>query len=150
MKRKKPLKLRDLRKAQNPPLTLQELARRAGVSYTTVWNLENGPEERVRSDIKYKVARVLGVEAWELFQSEAVRERHYRFDCLIDFCPRLEFKRDLDVENIVEKMTLKELGDLYHIGLTPREAIRRLNRAAKRLGLKAAELKKWQRIYEKS
>jgi transcriptional regulator with XRE-family HTH domain len=142
MKSKKPSKLRDLRKAQDPPLTLQELARRAGVSYTTVWNLENGPEEKVHSKIKYKVARVLGVNAWELFPSEAVLERHYRFDCLFDFCPRLEFKNEKDVEKILMKMTLDELLDVYRIGSTPQGTINRLNRAAERLGLKAVELKK--------
>lgn len=142
MQDKKTSKLRELRKSQNPPLTLKELAHRAGVSYTTVWNLENGPEEKVRSDIKYKVARILGASATKLFPSEAVRERRYLFECLFDFCPTLEFKNEVDVENILEKMTLDELWPIYHAGLTPGEAIKRLNRWAKRLGLKAAELKK--------
>jgi len=134
--------MRELRKAQHPPLTIKELARRAGVSYTTVWNLENGPEEKVHSDIKVKVARVLGVSSARLFDSEVPGERNYRFSCLLDFCPNLEFQNEINVEDILEKMTLDELGDLYHIGLTPGEAVRRLNRAAKRLGLKSVELKK--------
>jgi transcriptional regulator with XRE-family HTH domain len=133
--------MRELRKVQNPPLTLKELARRAGVSYTTVWNLENGPEEKVKSEIKIKVARALGVSSARLFDSEVPGERNYRFSCLFDFCPTLEFKNEIDVEDILEKMTLDELLKLYRIGSTPSATIKRLNRAAKRLGLKAAELK---------
>jgi DNA-binding XRE family transcriptional regulator len=73
MKRKKLSKIRQLRKAQDPPLTLKELARKAGVSYTTVWNLENGPEEKVHPDIKHKVAQALGADAMDLYPSEEAR-----------------------------------------------------------------------------
>ena len=178
MKDKKPSKMRELRKSHTPPLTLKELSQKAGVSYTTVWNLENGPEERVDPDIKHKVAQALGVRATELFPSEPVRVltqisraveflndqmqgtlytkelrrflkqnvapigRYHRLNTLIDFCPSLEFKYEIDVENILRKMTPDELGDLFQSGLTPGEAIRQLNRAAKRLGLRPVELKK--------
>jgi transcriptional regulator with XRE-family HTH domain len=140
MKNQKPSKLRELRKAQN--LTLQELARKARVSYTTVWNLENGPEEEVRSQIKRKVAWVLGVNSATLFPSEALLGRYYRFDSLFDFCPSLEFKNEIDVMNILEKLTPEELLPIYKIGSSPRWVIRHLNQEAKRLGLKEAELKK--------
>jgi DNA-binding XRE family transcriptional regulator len=183
MRNNKPSKMRELRKTQNPPLTLKELARKAGVSYTTVWNLENGQEEKVDPEIKHKVARVLGGDATVLFPSEATRVRidplaskigrafddiyaqleerfpikevrslmkkagiptggYYRLNTLMDFCPNLEFKYELDVENILRQMTPKELGNLYHSGLTPEDAVKHLNRAAKRLELRAVELKK--------
>jgi transcriptional regulator with XRE-family HTH domain len=140
VKNKKPSKLRELRKAQN--LTLHELARKARVSYTTVWNLENGPEEKVRSDTKYRVAEVLGVDPETLFPSEARLQRYYRFDCLFDFCPTLEFKNEIDVMNILDKLTREEVLRVYKIDSTPQWVINRLNREAKRLGLKEVELKK--------
>jgi len=140
VKNKKPSKLRELRKGQN--LTLQELARKARVSYTTVWNLENGPEEKVDSRIKYKVSEILGVDPAALFPSEARLERFYRFDCLFDFCPDIEFKNDIDVMNILEKMTPEQLLPLFHIDIRPSVLIKRLNRWAKRLGLKEVELKR--------
>ena|GEM_PF-1854458 len=73
MKAKRSQKMRELRKAHNPALTLQELARRAGISYTTVWNLENGYDEKVNPEIMHKVARILGVEAMDIFPSEEAR-----------------------------------------------------------------------------
>jgi transcriptional regulator with XRE-family HTH domain len=181
MKDKKPSIMRDLRKSQNPPLTLKELARRAGVSYTTVWNLENGLEEKVHFEIKDKVAQILKVKTAKLFPREAARVkslltwigraieitndqvqetlytkdaqrffkqniapigRYHRLKTLMDFCPSLEFKYEIDVENILRKMTPDELGSLYHSGLMPGEAVRQLNRTARRLGLKAVELRK--------
>jgi transcriptional regulator with XRE-family HTH domain len=73
MKKQARSKLHKLRKAHKPPLTLQELARKAGVSYTTVWNLENGLDETVHPDIKDKIANVLGVSTIALLASEAAR-----------------------------------------------------------------------------
>jgi transcriptional regulator with XRE-family HTH domain len=172
------------RKAQEPPLTLKELARRAGVSYTTAWNLENGPEEKVHLDIKRKVAHVLGADVIELFPSvddeyqqligefydylqehfahakktgEALSLRdawdmiehkgipfiyHHRFRTLMDICPTLDAESRIDVDKILQQMTPRELGNLYHSSSTPEEATKLLNRAAKRLGLRAVELKK--------
>ena len=172
------------RKAGKPPLTLKEIAHRAGVSYTTVWNLENGPEEKVNLDIKRKVARVLGTDVIELFPSvedeyqqligefyDYLQEHfahakktglalslrdtwdmiehkqvpfiyHHRFRTLMDICPSLNVESKIDVDKILQQMTPHELGNLYHSSSTPEEAIKHLNRAAKRLGLRAVELKK--------
>jgi len=65
--------MRELRKAQVPPLTLKELASKCGVSYTTVWNLENGRGEHVSFAIHWKVAAVLGVDPINIFPSAANR-----------------------------------------------------------------------------
>jgi len=174
------------RKAGKPPLTLKEIAHRAGVSYTTVWNLENGPEEKVNLDIKRKVARVLGADVIELFPSvedeyqqligefyDYLQEHfahakktglalslrdawdmiehkqvpfiyHHRFRTLMDICPSLNVESKIDVDKILQQMTPHELGNLYHSSSTPEEAIKHLNLAAKRLGLRAVELKKRQ------
>jgi len=165
------------RKAQKPPLTLKEVARRAGISYTTVWNLENGPEEKVNLDIKRKVARVLGAEVIELFPSvedeyqqlmgefytyleeifahaektgEALSFRdlldmkelqgvpfiyHHRFRTLMDICPCHDLESKIDIDKILQQMTPRELADLYCVSLRPKEVIKHLNQAAKRLGL---------------
>ena len=184
MKAKEPSLMHFSRKAKKPPLTLKELARRAGVSYTTVWNLENGPEEKVDLDIKRKVARILGADVIDLFPSvedeyqqllgefydylqehfaqakktgEALSLRdawdtlehkkvpfiyHHRFRTLMDICPSLDVESKIDVDKILEQMTPQELGNLYHSSSTPEEAIKHLNRAAKRLGLRAVEIRK--------
>lgn len=186
MKKKQPCWIRLWRKGMKPPLTLKELARRAGVSYTTVWNLENGPEEKVGLDIKRKVAQVLGAEVIELFPSvEAEYQElfgefygyllehfahakktglalpikdawdmiehkevpfiyHHRFRTLMDICPSLNVESRSDVDKILQQMTPHELGNLYHSSSTPEEAIKHLNRAAERLGLRAVEPKKRQ------
>ena len=172
------------RKGMKPPLTLKELARRAGVSYTTVWNLENGPEEKVHLDIKRKVARILGADVIELFPSvedeyqqligefygylqehfahakktglalpirdvwDMIEHKevpfiyHHRLRTLMDICPSLDVESRVGVDKILQKMTPHELGDLYHSCSTPEEAIKHLNRAAKRLGLETVEVKK--------
>ena len=184
MKSKEPCWIRLSRKAKKPPLTLKELARRAGVSYTTIWNLENGPEEKVGLDIKRKVAKVLGIEVYELFPSvedeyqqlmgefygyllehyahakktgsalpirdawdmienkEVPYIYHHRFRTLMDICPGLDIESKIDVDKILEQMTPRELGNLYGSSSTPKEAIKHLNLAAQRLGLKTVELKK--------
>lgn len=157
--------MRELRKAHNPPLTLKELAHKAGISYTTVWNLENGREEKVHSKFKNKVAQVLGVHAKDIFPSESVNwervlsevirlfgekaaarvsgkpiQYHHRFDTLEDLCPGVNFESELDVNEILRQMTRDELGKLYHFCVTPEEAIKQLNQAAKRLGLRPVRL----------
>lgn len=163
-----------LRKSQDPPLTLMALALKAGVSYTTVWNLENGDEAKVDPEIKRRVAKVLGAQSEILFKSEVARikrdeallyriqrgleedykkgiiteaqfslTRHHLLLTLFDFCPGLKFEYELEVEDILTKMTSDELGDLFHSGLTKEEAIDHLNRAALRLGLKAPELRRY-------
>ena len=56
-------KLRELRRLR--VLTLRELEEISGVSYNTIWRLENGYREARPSTIR-KLAAALGVEASEL------------------------------------------------------------------------------------
>jgi transcriptional regulator with XRE-family HTH domain len=56
-------KLRELRRLR--VLTLRELEEESGVSYNTIWRLENGHREARPSTIR-KLAAALGVEASEL------------------------------------------------------------------------------------
>jgi transcriptional regulator with XRE-family HTH domain len=56
-------KLRELRRRR--VLTLRELEEESGVSYNTVWRLENGYREARPSTIR-RLAAALGVEASEL------------------------------------------------------------------------------------
>ena len=56
-------KLRELR--QKRVLTLQELGKRAGVAYNTVWRLENGKTGAQPRTVR-KLAKALGVEPEEL------------------------------------------------------------------------------------
>ncbi len=46
-------------------LTLRELGQQSGVSYATIWRLENGHKEARPSTIR-KLARALGVDTAEL------------------------------------------------------------------------------------
>jgi transcriptional regulator with XRE-family HTH domain len=62
-----PAKLKSLRKEN--VLSQRELARMAGVSYVTVWRLENGFKHAHPQTIR-KVAGVLGVEPRELVKKE--------------------------------------------------------------------------------
>jgi transcriptional regulator with XRE-family HTH domain len=173
MRPEKNLRMRELRKAFDPPLTLKELARHAGVSYATVWNLENGYDDMVKPAIMQKVCEILGVEPVTLFPSEMARWNQYsslnpnlsastailnagpisvplgidvlhnhRFYTLIDICPRLDFECERDVELILRQMTPNELRNLYNSCSDPEKAVMHLNRTAKRLGLKAVELRK--------
>ena len=56
-------KLRELRRLR--VLTLRELEEESGVSYNTIWRLENGHRQARPSTIR-KLAAALGVEASEL------------------------------------------------------------------------------------
>jgi transcriptional regulator with XRE-family HTH domain len=56
-------KLRELRRLR--VLTLRELEEESGVSYNTIWRLENGHRQARPSTIR-KLAIALGVEASEL------------------------------------------------------------------------------------
>ena len=60
-------KLRELRKRR--VLTLRELGEVSGVSYNTIWRLENGYTQARPSTIR-KLASALGVEAEELIRWE--------------------------------------------------------------------------------
>ena len=60
-------KLRELR--QRRVLTLRELEEVSGVSYNTIWRLENGHRKGRPSTIR-KLARALGVQPAELVVSE--------------------------------------------------------------------------------
>jgi len=56
-------KLRELRRLR--VLTLRELEEKSGISYNTIWRLENGYREARPSTIR-KLAAALGVEASDL------------------------------------------------------------------------------------
>ena len=58
-------KLKELR--QRRVLTLRELEEESGVSYNTIWRLENGYTEARPSTIR-KLAQALGVEPRELMK----------------------------------------------------------------------------------
>jgi transcriptional regulator with XRE-family HTH domain len=60
-------KLRQLRRRR--VLTLRELEKESGVSYNTIWRIENGYREARPSTIR-KLAAALGVEAEELVKIE--------------------------------------------------------------------------------
>ena len=60
-------KLRELRRRR--VLTLRELEKESGVSYNTIWRIENGHREARPSTIR-KLAAALGVEAEELVKIE--------------------------------------------------------------------------------
>ena len=60
-------KLRELRRRR--VLTLHELEERSGVSYNTIWRLENGRTGAQPRTIR-KLAAALGVEAEELVKVE--------------------------------------------------------------------------------
>jgi transcriptional regulator with XRE-family HTH domain len=60
-------RLRELRRLR--VLTLRELEEESGVSYNTIWRLENGYREGRPSTIR-KLARALGVQPAELVVSE--------------------------------------------------------------------------------
>jgi transcriptional regulator with XRE-family HTH domain len=64
-------KLRELRKRR--VLTLRELEEVSGVSYNTIWRLENGFTQARPSTIR-KLASALGVEAEELAGWEGTDE----------------------------------------------------------------------------
>jgi HTH-type transcriptional regulator, competence development regulator len=61
-------KLKELR--QRRVLTLRELEEESGISYNTIWRLENGHTEARPSTIR-KLAVALGVEPEELIVVEA-------------------------------------------------------------------------------
>jgi transcriptional regulator with XRE-family HTH domain len=60
-------RLRELRQLR--VLTLRELEEESGVSYNTIWRLENGHRQARPSTIR-KLAVALGVEASELVAAE--------------------------------------------------------------------------------
>lgn len=61
------MKLRELRRVK--VLTLHELEEVSGVSYNTIWRLENGRTEAQPRTIR-KLAKALGVEPYDLIEGE--------------------------------------------------------------------------------
>lgn len=64
-------KLRELRRRR--VLTLRELEEESGISYNTIWRLENGHNDARPSTIR-KLAAALGVEPEELVMVETSNE----------------------------------------------------------------------------
>ena len=52
---------------------MKALAAKCGVSYATIWLLENYQETKVSPEIKQRVAKALVVDAVSLFKTEAMR-----------------------------------------------------------------------------
>jgi transcriptional regulator with XRE-family HTH domain len=69
------MKLRELR--QRRVLTLHELEERSGVSYNTIWRLENGRTGAQPRTVR-KLARALGVEPEELVKVEGSNVQNRR------------------------------------------------------------------------
>lgn len=64
--------VRELRKDRN--LSQEELARRAGLSVTTLSNIENGHRGRVHRGTKAKIANALGVAVTVLDSGELAKD----------------------------------------------------------------------------
>ena len=59
----------------------------------------------------------------------------HRLATLRDFLPNLRFRNEAVVGEILDSMSLDELGDLFHSGLDSEEALDHLRRAGKKYGL---------------
>lgn len=60
-------KLREMR--ENRGLRLIDVATQCGVGIATIWNIENGYEQRASKKTKEKIAAGLGMKEEELFPS---------------------------------------------------------------------------------
>jgi transcriptional regulator with XRE-family HTH domain len=65
-------RIKRLRDAQTPPLSAYELARRAGVTRSTISRLESGEQLTLNTDQAPRLARVLGVTTDQLLGHESV------------------------------------------------------------------------------
>lgn len=148
----KKLSLHDLRKKAG--FTLEEVSQKSGVPYSTVRALEIGMGKGFSLNIKRKIADVFHVEVLKLFPEEMEKIqglmeelkskkeiRSHRFDTLKDFLPDLHFKNESAVSVTLDSMSLDELGDLFHSGLTKKEALEHLKKAAKKYGLPMPEIR---------
>jgi transcriptional regulator with XRE-family HTH domain len=127
-----------------------QVAASAGISIATLYNIEHGYEETTTAETKEKLAKFFECDIDDIFpaqmignetkvrydQRKAKKSSHsYRLDMLKDFLPDLRFKNEAAAALVLDVMSLDELGDLFHSGLTKEEALRHIRQAAKKRGL---------------
>jgi putative transcriptional regulator len=64
-------RLKSLRESKG--MSQEELAARAGVSRTTIWNLETNPQADTTTKTLLKIADALGTSVTEIFFTESVQ-----------------------------------------------------------------------------
>lgn len=138
-------------------ITVQELANKSRLTWATVQAIETGRTPGTFT-AKMNLANALGLtlkDIWPKTYAEMAdristpgwakknRPRHHRFATFREFFPDLEFQNDLVVEKILIAMTPEEISEhIFHSGPIKEEALKDLNKAAKKYGLKEPELKK--------
>jgi DNA-binding XRE family transcriptional regulator len=137
-------------------LNQTQVAAGAGISIATLYNIEHGYEETTTMETKEKLAKFFECDVDDIFpaqmignetkakydQRKARKSSHsHRFDVLKDFLPNLRFKDEATITEILDAMSLDELGDLFHSGLDEEEALDHLRRAAKKYRLAEPKIK---------
>lgn len=144
----KTLSLRKLR--EEAKKTLEQVAAETGLSYSAVRALEIGLGKNYAPAIKHKLSDYFGVNFFQLFPEERERlegimtelqEGQHRLLTLYDFVSDLRFKDEEKAIAILMAMSLDELGNLFHSGLSKEEAIDHIRRAAKKYRLAEPKLK---------
>lgn len=136
-------KLKKLRKEKK--LTMRMLAKKAKVSASTIWNLENGFSKQVDFKLKERVAQVLGVNSLELFpeiENETVNIPGFhelitlkRF--VYDF--KSTRKEDEFFRRVLTRMNDEEFGELFQSGRTMQETIKIMKKTAKKYDIEIPE-----------
>jgi transcriptional regulator with XRE-family HTH domain len=148
-----------LRKARlKARLTIQELADKSGLTWATIQAIEAGRTPGTFA-AKMKLIDALGMslslkDIWPETYAEMAeristpgwakknRPRHHRWATFREFFPDLEFQNELVVEKILIAMTPEEISEhIFHSAPIKEEAIEDLNKAAKKYGLEAPEVK---------
>jgi len=94
--------------------------------------------------LKHRVSDYFGANFFQLFPEERERlegimaereEERHRLLMLYDFVPALRFKDEAAIAAVLDAMSLDELGELFHSGLTEKEALGHLRKAARKYRL---------------
>ena len=127
-----------------------QVAAGADISIATLYNIEHGYEATTTMETKEKLAKFFECDVDDIFPAQMIgnetkarydqkktkKSSHsHRLDMLKDFLPDLRFKDEAAAASVLDVMSLDELGDIFHSGLTKEEARNSLRQAAKKYDL---------------
>jgi DNA-binding XRE family transcriptional regulator len=140
-------------------LNQAQVAVGAGISIATLYNIEHGYEETTTDETKKKLADFFKCDVEDIFPAQMVgnipkeqynrqykrgktaASRSHRLEMLKDYLPEIEFVDPRAADKVLIKMTLDELDEIFHSGISVKEALSTLVALAKKYNLPAPQTK---------
>jgi hypothetical protein len=142
MSKDKKLTLRELRGER----TFKEVSEGSGVPISTYRALEMGWGKNYAPVLKHRVADYFRVNFFVAFPEEherlkAIMRPEARRLMLAEYLPKLHFRDEAVVSAILNAATLDELDEIFHSGISIKEAFDALVGLAKKYHLPAPQIK---------